>query len=136
MEDCNYRLKWRIEDMQHELGEANQRIQTLTKKPALAARQIGRARSAVAAGLLEPGVGGRDSEAPTLPPAPGSPEVQPGREFTPGNSAPSKSSGAATYRQSDNTITMFRTLVSTAQQALSRVSPICSIPMPMSSALC
>ena len=32
MEDCNYRLKWQIEDMQHALDDANARIQTLTKE--------------------------------------------------------------------------------------------------------
>ena len=32
MEDCNYRLKWQIEDMQHALDEANARIQTLSKE--------------------------------------------------------------------------------------------------------
>jgi hypothetical protein len=98
MEDCNYRLKWQIEDMQHALDEANAQIQTLSKETSTL-RDRGSSSGpdlTLPPALRSPGGGGtgRDSEAPMLPPAPGSTDVQPGREFIPGRSAPPKSSGA------------------------------------------
>jgi hypothetical protein len=102
MEDCNYRLKWQIEDMQHALDDANARIQTLTKETGTL-RDRGSSTGpdlTLPPALRSPNGTGRDSEAPTLPPAPGSLDVQPGREFSPGTPGRSSSqppnSGAST----------------------------------------
>ena len=111
MEDCNYRLKWQIEDMQHELDEANARIQTLTRETGTL-RDRGSSTGpdlTLPPALRSPGGGGsgRDSEAPMLPPAPGSMDVQPGREFKPGKSSPpANSSGGITPadRQRDSDV--------------------------------
>ncbi len=97
MEDCNYRLKWQIEDMQHALDEANARIQTLSKETGTL-RDRGSSTGpdlTLPPALRSPGGSGRDSEAPTLPPAPGTTDVQPGREFTPGKSSPPPNSSGA-----------------------------------------
>src|SRR4029079_6877418 len=97
MEDCNYRLKWQIEDMQHALDDANARIQTLTKETGTL-RDRGSSTGpdlTLPPALRSPNGTGRDSEAPTLPPAPGSLDVQPGREFTPGRSSTAPSASGA-----------------------------------------
>ena len=70
MEDCNYRLKWQIEDMQHALDDANARIQTLTKETGTL-RDRGSSTGpdlTLPPALRSPNGTGRDSEAPTLPP--------------------------------------------------------------------
>jgi hypothetical protein len=132
MEDCNYRLKWQIEDMQRELDEANARIQTLTRETGTLrdrGSSSGPDLSLPPALRSQGGSGsGRDSEAPMLPPAPGTMDVQPGREFTPGKpSPPPNSSGAVTpsNRQRDNDVSKVSFTSPAAQKprAVDRLDP-------------
>ena len=85
MEDCNYRLKWQIEDMQHALDDANAHIQTLTKETGTL-RDRGSSTGpdlTLPPALHLPMGPAATAKRPTLPPAPGSLDVQPGREFRP-----------------------------------------------------
>ena len=132
MEDCNYRLKWQIEDLQHELDEANARIQTLTRETGTLrdrGSSSGPDLSLPPALRSQGGSGsGRDSEAPMLPPAPGTMDVQPGREFTPGKSSPPPNSSGAitpTDRQRDNDISKvsFTSPAGQKPRAVERLDP-------------
>ena len=139
MEDCNYRLKWQIEDMQHELDEANARIQTLTRETGTL-RDRGSSTGpdlTLPPALRSPGGGGsgRDSEAPLLPPAPGSMDVQPGREFKPGKSSPPLILQVASLQRIVSATATFQRSVSPAQRPRSRAPRTGSIPTSTSTGL-
>ncbi len=89
-EDCIYKLRWALEDTQARLDEANQRLATAGKENDVLRDRSGGPDLTIPPGIEGPSGGGsgRRSEAPSLPPAPGAPLVEPGREFTPGGSSP------------------------------------------------
>jgi hypothetical protein len=130
MEDCNYRLKWQIEDMQRALDEANERNQTLSKETSTL-RDRGSSSGpdlTLPPVLRSPGGSGRDSEAPVLPPAPGSMDVQPGKEFKPGktSTAPNVSSNLlfpSSQRGADISKASFTTPVNQKPRSDDRLDP-------------
>ena len=84
-EDCNYRLKWQIEDMQQRWTTRTSSIQTLTKETGML-RDRGSSTGPdlnAASGAAFSAVGRPRQRSAQLPPAPGSLDVQPGREFSP-----------------------------------------------------
>ena len=109
------------------------RIQTLTKETGTL-RDRGSSTGpdlTLPPALRSPNGTGRDSEAPTLPPAPGSLDVQPGREFSPGtpgrSSLPPPNSGASTsidwQRDHDVSPTSFTAPAGRKPRAEDRLDP-------------
>ncbi len=95
-EDCIYRLRWQLEDTHQRLEEANQRLATANKETDVLRDRSGGPDLNVPPSLMGPSGAsgsGRGSDAPKLPPAPGSPLVEPGQEFTPGTPPPPNPAG-------------------------------------------
>jgi hypothetical protein len=91
-EDCNWKLRWQMEDMQRQLDEANQRAGTARKEADIFRDQNGAASGPDLNGpppAFNPSSSSRGSESPTLPPAPKLPEIEQGQQFNP--SAPPSS---------------------------------------------
>jgi hypothetical protein len=86
-EDCIYRLRWELEDKQRELDEANARANSLNKQTDIL-RDRGSGPDTGPPPAFSPSSpgGGRNNEMPRLPPAPGLPDVEPGKPFIPGSS--------------------------------------------------
>jgi hypothetical protein len=103
-EDCIWRLKWALEDQQRALDDARAQADTFKK-------EADTVRGKASAGpdltppstILAPAQGGRDSEAPRLPPAPGVPSgdlVEPPPGVAPTLRAPGTSREPSSPRRS------------------------------------
>jgi hypothetical protein len=96
-EDCIYKLRWQLEDAQRQLDDANQRLNTSTKENGVLRDSVGPDLSAPSPFGGPSGSSGRSLDGRRLPPAPGLPNIDTGKEFIPGQSTPPGGSSAPSF---------------------------------------
>src|SRR5215471_13381093 len=81
-EDCIWRLKWQVEELQQELDAANSRTSGTTPATTTGGSTPNRPVLDAIRNLQNPS-GGAGGEAPPIPPSPAGPSIDLGRPFTP-----------------------------------------------------